>query len=260
MTHVGLLIVLLGAAPVAGAEEEPPPASAPARPTWGGSPLSQPRYLLHEADDSVDNLRRALLGHDEAIAEALSPSGKASAYTDKALALLRLGDLQGSKGQRRAYYKRGKLEAEKGIAANASYADAHFMRASNLGSWMREKGVVQSLFLLDDLKAGFQRTLELDSGHLKARLSLARIDEQLPRLLGGSKKRAEQRYRTLLKQDPHFTLAMIFYAEFLAERGRKDESIQWLKRVISEEQPTEPADFRRFDRPRAEVLLEQFSK
>ena len=78
MTHVGLLIVLLGAAPVAGAEEEPPPASAPARPTWGGSPLSQPRYLLHEADDSVDNLRRALLGHDEAIAERLSPSPKAS--------------------------------------------------------------------------------------------------------------------------------------------------------------------------------------
>ena len=40
----------------------------------------------------------------------------------------------------------------------------------------------------------------------------------------------------------------------------KDKSIQWLKRVTSEEQPTEPADFRRFDRPRAELLLEQFSK
>ncbi len=260
MNRVGLLIALLLAAPAAGTEEEPPPASAPARPAWGGSPLSQPRDLLHEADDSVENLRSALLGYDEAIAERLSPSDKASAYTDKALALLLLGDLQGSTGERRAYYKRGKLEAEKGIAANASYADDHFMRAANLGSWMRERGAVQSLFLLDDLKAGFQRTLELDSGHLNARLSLAKIDEQLPRLLGGSSKRAEQRYRALLKRDPHFTLGMIFYAEFLAERGRKDESIQWLKRVTGEEQPTEPADFRRFDRPRAEVLLEQLSE
>ncbi len=260
MNLVGLLVVLLFLAPVAGVEEEPPPASAPAAPTWGGSPLSRPRYLLHEADDSAENLRNALLGYDQAITEGLSPAEKASAYSDKALALLRLGDLQDSKGERQAYYKRGKLEAEKGIAANASYADAHFMRAANLGSWMREKGVVQSLFLLDDLKAGFQRTLELDSGHLKARLSLAKIDEQLPRLLGGSTKRAEQRYRALLERDPHFTLAMIFYAEFLAERGRKDESIQWLKRVTNEEQPTEPFDFRRFDRPRAEVLLEQFSK
>ena len=260
MNHVGLLIALLLAAPVAGAEEEPPPASATAAPAWGGSPLSQPRYLLHEADDSMENLRSALLGYDEAIAVRLSPSDKASAFADKALALLRLGDLQGSKGEKQAYYKRGKLEAEKGIAANASYADAHFMRAANLGSWMRERGAVQSLFLLDDLKAGFQRTLELDSGHLKARLSLAKIDEQLPRLLGGSKKRAEQGYRALLERDPHFTLAMIFYAEFLAERGRKDESIQWLKRVTREEQPSEPADFRRFDRPRAAVLLEQFSK
>ncbi|TDI99452.1 MAG: hypothetical protein E2O73_07540, partial [Deltaproteobacteria bacterium] len=71
MNRVGLLIVLLLTVPIAGTEEEPPPASAPARPTWGGSPLSQPRYLLHEADDSVENLRSALLGYDEAIAERL---------------------------------------------------------------------------------------------------------------------------------------------------------------------------------------------
>ena len=143
--------------------------------------------------------------------------------------------------------------------ADAGYAEAHFMQASNLGCWMREKGVVRSLFLLDDLKAGFQRTLELDPHHSKAKLSLAAIDAGLPRLAGGSKKRAEQGYRALLEQDPHFTLAMVFYAEFLADRGRKDESIQWLERVLAEDQASEPADFRRFDRPRAKLLLEQLS-
>ena len=81
----------------------------------------------------------------------------------------------------------------------------------------------------------------------------------MPRLAGGSKKRAEQGYRALLEQDPHFTLAMIFYAEFLADRRREDESIQWLERVLAEDQPSEPADFRRFDRPRAMLLLEQLS-
>ena len=259
MTRTGFLIALLLVARAAGAEDKPPPVSAPAPAAWGRSPLAQPRQLLHEAPNTPENLRSALLGYDKALKEDLSPSEEASTYADKALALLRLGDLQESKREKQAYYDRGRLEAEKGILADPRYADAHFMQASNLGSWMREKGVVQSLLRLDDLKAGFQKTLELDPHHRKAKLSLAAIDAGVPRLAGGSKKRAELGYRALLEQDPHFTLAMIFYAEFLADRSREHESMQWLERVLAEDQPSEPADFRRFDRPRAMVLLEQLS-
>jgi len=260
VARVSVVIALLLLGPVAGADEGLPAVGVPAPGASAEVLVSRSRHLLLDVDNTPENLHAALASYGEALKRGLSSTAAASAYADRALALLRLGDFQKSKQERQAYYDRGKLEAEKGILADATYADAHFMRAANLGSWMREKGVVRSLFLLGDLKAGFRKTLELDPEHRRAKLSLARIDAQLPRLAGGSKKRAEQRYRTLLERDPHFTLGMIFYAEFLADQGRGDESIQWLKRILAEAQPAEPADFRRFDRSRAEVLLEQLAE
>ena len=98
------------------------------------------------------------------------------------------------------------------------------------------------------------------SGDVRALLSLARMDEAVPRLIGGSKKRAEQRFRLVLEQDPHFTRAMLDYAEFLDHRGREEEGLKLVNRALSEEQPKYPGAYRKFDRPRAEALREKLSR
>ncbi len=148
MVRVSVLSMLLLVGPAAWAEEALPPVGLPA--PAAESPLSTSHRLLYEADDTRENLEAALVAYDEALETGMSPSETASAYADKALALLRLGDLQTTKEEKQAYYDRGKAEAEKGIAADPTSARAHFMRTANLGSWARERGIFQSLFLLDD--------------------------------------------------------------------------------------------------------------
>ena len=91
-------------------------------------------------------------------------------------------------------------------------------------------------------------------------MSLAMMDSQVPRLAGGSKKRAEKRFRAVLEADPHLTRASLEYAEFVAKRGREEQSIEIVKGVLAEDQPSHPGDYRKFDRPRAQALLKELSE
>ena len=256
-SFAGAGLLLLFSMPTVFAQETAPPvASAPP----AESRLDYAQRLLDEEDNTEANLLAALVAYDESIAVGMSPSQAASVYADKATALMRLGDLQGSKAERQSYYVQGRLQAEKGLAADPTCADARFMRAANLGVWLREQGIFKSLSLMGEIREGFEETLELDPRHSDALLALAKMDETVPRLMGGSKKRAEQRFRLVLEQNPHFTRAMLDYAEFLHNRGHEAEGLELVNRALTEEQPKDPGAYRKFDRPRAEALREKFSR
>lgn len=228
----------------------------------GEAAFARADRILDEDDNTPENIGRALGALDEAMAQGLTPSRRAQAYAHKAMAILRHGDLVRDKDKARglALYEQGRREAEKGIEADPRCADAHFYKGSNLGRWAETRGVFQSLFALNDIKAAFARTLQLNPGHLEGQLARAVMDERLPGLAGGDSKRAERSYRALLQKYPHFTRAMLEFADYLQNDDRSEEAARWAALALDEKQPMKPGDWRRFDRPRAESMLRRLGR
>ena len=172
-----------------------------------------------------------------------------------ACAMYRLGALQTDKDSRKAWFGRGVDSAERGIERDPDCAQAHYLRSVNLASWGRERGIMRSLFLVDDIRGGFARTLELEPGHPDATLGLGKIDEAIPGFAGGSKKRAEERFRSVIEAHPHFTRALLDLAELLAATDREDEAIDRAEEALMDDRPERPDEVRKFDRARGEALL-----
>ncbi|NRA01222.1 MAG: tetratricopeptide repeat protein [Myxococcales bacterium] len=116
---------------------------------------------------------------------------------------------------------------------------------------------MRSLYLLPRVRAAFERALLIDPGHVNTIVAQGELDMILPRIAGGSKKRAEALYRRALELDPHHTRAMALLAELLAQQGRRPEASEMARQVLAEETPTYPGERRKFDGPRAERLLER---
>jgi tetratricopeptide (TPR) repeat protein len=256
-------LVLLACVSLPGQEPSSLPAApgAPAAPS-GESLLAEGLRVLDNDDATVANTERAIKLLDDAMATGLSKPREAQARADKARALLRLGDLVREKDKKRgmAIYEQAKNESARGVALDPTCADAHFYRGANLGRWAETRGVLQSLFTLPDIKSAFRTTLKLDPTHLEAQLSQAVMDEMLPSLAGGSDARAEATYRVVIKNNPHYTRAMVDFAQFLDNDGRRKEAITWAEAAVAEKAPSRPGDWRRFDKPRAEAMLERWKR
>jgi predicted Zn-dependent protease len=79
---------------------------------------------------------------------------------------------------------------------------------------------------------------------------------ELPALVGGDRKKAEDHYRKGLAADPRFTVLRVDLARLLIAQGRFTEARQELGRVLDESAPTSIADWTVRDRPRARALLD----
>lgn len=219
--------------------------------------IAKGQQLVIEADDTDENLNAALAAYDRALQAELSPERRVNAYSYKALAYLKLGDRQRRNDEKARYYDLGRQQAQKAIQIDAECADCFFIWGSNVGRFGEAQGIMRSLYLLPRVRAAFERALQIDPGHVNTIVAQGELDMILPRIAGGSKKRAEALYRRALELDPHHTRAMALLAELLAQQGRRREASEMARQVLAEETPTYPGERRKFDGPRAERLLER---
>lgn len=233
-------------------------APAPAAAASGEAKLQEAEHLLIDGDNTADILKASMKGFDDAIQLGMPDAQKANAYAYKALALMRLGDLEKVEKTKLATYEEGRRVAEQGIAADPKSSRAHFYRGANMGRWGQTHGVLKSLFMIDDLRKTFETARKLDPKFPEPLLTLAKIDEEVPGLLGGSRERAEKLYRESLTVDPHYTRAMLDLAELLEKTGRKPDAVALARQALEEKQPANPGDFRKWDRARAAQLLEKW--
>ena len=222
--------------------------------------LRAPMALIDEGEDTVENLNRALADLKAATREPLTPRQACSAHTYQALAYLRLGDLAQAPEAKLQHFERGRRAAEEAAKADPSCPDAYFYRGALKAKWGEVRGVVNSLFLLGEIRGDLRKVLELDPSHQDAKLALGQVDHAVPGILGGSNQRAETAYREVVRADPGYTGAMLHLAELLADTGRKDEAIGWVRKVIEHPSPTRPWEWRKFDRARAQRLLARWTR
>ncbi len=214
--------------------------------------LAQGEHLLFDASDDRATYDAAMRKFDAVIAAGDAP---AVAWARKAETSLRLGDLATTAPAKLALYEKGQAFADDGIARDARCGDCWFWRGANLGRFGETRGVLNSLFGLNDVRNAFAKALEIDPKNDDAVLSLAIVDQKVPGFAGGDIKRAESTMRRVLKASPGFTRAMLDLAELLWERGENDEARRWAQKAIDEKNPLHAGSRRKFDLKRARSLL-----
>jgi hypothetical protein len=211
-------------------------------------PLAEPRRIVEVETNTITNLQRAIALYETALKdESLPARDRSNGWADVSRAYQRLGDLEASRAAKLLAYEKGQAAGKKGEALDHKNVDAIFWATANMACVGRTKGVMNSLFMVGDLKKDLNRVLALDPNYHFARDTLGEIDHAVPGLAGGSDARAEEAYTEVLRRDPHFTAAMVRLAILKRDRGETQQARAWAQRVFDEKSPTRPHDWRKFD-------------
>jgi hypothetical protein len=235
----------------------PPPAALTSPAPVVVDVVKEAASLVENGPNTIATLKKAIEMYEGALSDTSRPATeRASGWADVARASLRLGDVLKGDKDKIAAYEKGQAAGKKAVeVAGGKHVDGLFWATANLATIGRTRGVMNSLFMVGDLRKGMNAVLAQNPNYHLARNTLAEIDHAVPGFAGGSDERAEQGYREVLKRDPHFTATMVLLAKLKNDQGEKDEARQWAEKVVAETTPAMRNDWRKFDLPDAKKLL-----
>ncbi len=135
---------------------------------------------------------------------------------------------------RRTFLERGIDAGHKAVVIAPTRPEGHFWIAANMGALAESFGLTQGLKYRGTIKSELQTVLQIDPAFMagSADRALGRWYFKVPRLFGGSNKRAEEHLRASLKYDPNSTPSHYFLAEVLLDEHRKDDARAELQAVL----------------------------
>jgi tetratricopeptide (TPR) repeat protein len=167
------------------------------------------------------------------------------------------GDVRATTPEARlAAYARGRELGQRAVELAPRSEEAHLWYAINTGRWGQTKGVLRSLFLLPTVREELDIIFQLNPRSVRGHALAGNVFLEVPPLLGGDRKKAEEHFRKALELEPRFTAARVDLARLLIAAGRHAEARQELLRVIRETAPADVAGWTVKDLPRARELLE----
>jgi tetratricopeptide (TPR) repeat protein len=155
-----------------------------------------------------------------------------------------------------AAYARARDYAKRATEMAPNSADAHLWHAITLGTWSQAKGLLRSALALRDLRKEVDTVLRLDPNNIEAHIMAGSIARELPVLLGGDTKDAEEHFKTAQRLDPRLTGVRIELAQLYINMGRHAEARQQLHSVLAERAPTDRPRWTLKEVPRARQMLE----
>jgi tetratricopeptide (TPR) repeat protein len=153
-------------------------------------------------------------------------------------------------------YDEGRQAAKRAAEMEPRNAAAHFWYGTNTARWGETRGVVQSLFLLPLVRQEIQTVLELDPQFTLVYALAGNVLYEVPPLMGGDLRKAEEMFREGLEQDPHFTGIRIGLAKTLIKTGRIAEARNELQAVLDEKNPRNMGEWVMKDTKEARQLLQ----
>ena len=154
-------------------------------------------------------------------------------------------------------WEKGMAYAKRAIEANPEGKEGHFYYMGNLGAIVQARGTFSSLWHLRRIKRGMDRTLELDPDFPPALVARAQFLTRVPGLFGGDEQEALRLYLRALEVDPGYHIARYHLAEMYAGKGRYDEALESLNRIIDCPEDERGATWYAMDLPSAQSLLRE---
>jgi tetratricopeptide (TPR) repeat protein len=219
------------------------------------SPAETARALLRQYQEDparIDHARDLLEAH-------VARGGAADLPT--LLALARAWFLLGeerakTEDDKIAAYARARDYAKRATELAPKDPDAHLWYAITLGSWSQAKGLLRSALGLRELRKEVDIVLRLDPNNIEAHIMAGSIARELPVVLGGSAREAEEHFKTAQRLDPRLTGVRIELAQLYINTGRYTEARQQLQSVLAERAPTDRPRWTLKEVPRARQMLE----
>jgi tetratricopeptide (TPR) repeat protein len=201
----------------------------------------------------------------DAIRNGLEQTIKTDSRLENLVALARVsfiwGDIRAATvDQRLEAYDRGRQVARRVIELEPRHVEARFWYALNTARWGQTKGVVRSLFLLPAVQEEIQIILQLDPTFTPVYALAGHVFYEVPGLLGGDLKKAEEMFRKGLEQDPQFTAMRVGLGKTLVKLRRVAEARRELQAVLDEKDPSNPADWQLRDIREAREVLESLKE
>jgi tetratricopeptide (TPR) repeat protein len=155
-----------------------------------------------------------------------------------------------------AAYERARDVAKRATELAPKDPDAHLWYAITLGSWSQAKGLLHSAIALRNLRKEVEVVLQLDPNNIEAHVMAGSIDRELPVLLGGDRRVAEEHFKTAHRLDPRLTGVRVELAKLYINMGRYAEARRQLQSVLDEKAPTDRPRWTLKEVPQARQMLE----
>jgi len=143
---------------------------------------------------------------------------------------------------------------------NPDNPEAHFWFALNKDGVGKINGVLNSLFMVDDLKKEAQKVIELDPEHAGAHMLLGEIYKSLPGLFGGDKKKAIEEFKIAIEKDSLHTPSYIRLAKTYRDTGEPEKAKEILTKLLLLETSRDIRHFELYDKKDAEKLLKEIKE
>ncbi len=206
------------------------------------------RHLGANYLDSATNLLQGLRQEN--------PDNERIAYLWSRLHIT-LGDKATTKSERMRLFTRAQTIAESLLKLNDCNADAHCWWAVARGRVGQTRGVMNSLFMVPELKRELNRALELDPNNRTAYDVYGVLYYELPGIAGGDLNKSEDYLKKGIDIAPSYTLLRLDLAKVYMREKRWDDAREQLDALLATEEPDPPADFYEDDQPDAQGLLKQ---
>lgn len=171
-----------------------------------------------------------------------------------------IGDAAPSKDAKLSRYQKGAEYARSAISHDPRSAWAHFWLAVNLGRIGQTKGVMNSLFMVKEIRTEIETVLTLDPNHADALAVRGVINYEVPGLFGGDMKKSFQDLQKAIELRPTTTRFYVDLGEACIRAKEYARARQNLSTALNMAAPQSEADFTLTDKPRAERLLKQIEK
>jgi len=137
--------------------------------------------------------------------------------------------------QKRDYFERGITAGQRAVALQPGGVEGHFWLAANYGGLSEVRGMIQALQMIKQIRAEMETALRLQASYEDggAYLALGELDRQLPRLLGGSVKRAIAYLEQGLRVAPQNMAMRLALAKAYLDAGRRADGQQQILEILS---------------------------
>lgn len=137
--------------------------------------------------------------------------------------------------ERRPALERGIAAGETAVRLIPDRPEGHFWLAADMGALAESSGIRDGLKYRGRIKSELERVIAIDPDWQEdsADAALGQWYFEVPRLLGGSRAKAEERLRYVLGKFPQSKTALSFLADVVAADGRLDEARALLGRILA---------------------------
>jgi len=196
--------------------------------------------LIAQADElynQMSDMATAQAALEKYRAALLKAENKYDAYWKIARILYFIGAHTENNKEKKNVFSQGIYNAKKAVALEPEKPDGYYWLGVNYGVYGEARGVLKSLFLVDDIKEAMNKVIEIDRSYEDGGPDrvMGRVYFKLPGFAGGDKKKSLEHLLKSIEYGPEDALTRVYLADTLLSQDEAEKAREELEYVLNME-------------------------